>query len=170
MVPSYPFPHSPSSCIFSFEKNGVFPEIIYFASESEVNPVRNSIGALNPAEIVLKCNPTAEQRGIISNGVNKIVPFTPLESPTIYGGDDINKASIPYVKGRVKAPFLTGFTYLKVGHFPFDHRRFHIILGVTRLVWKGRSMEREMAVLGVGAIGSSIGADLTLSGHIPIPS
>jgi len=34
-----------------------------------VNPVRNSGGALNPAGIVLKCNPAAEQRSIISNGV-----------------------------------------------------------------------------------------------------
>jgi DNA repair exonuclease SbcCD ATPase subunit len=34
-----------------------------------VNPVRNSSGALNPAGIVLKSDPTAEQRGIISNGV-----------------------------------------------------------------------------------------------------
>jgi hypothetical protein len=37
--------------------------------------------------------------------------FTPLESPIIYGGDDIDKILIPYIKGRVKAPsFLTGFT------------------------------------------------------------
>ncbi|MDI7260129.1 MAG: AsmA-like C-terminal domain-containing protein [Thermodesulfobacteriota bacterium] len=36
---------------------------------SLVNPVRNSSGALNPAGINLKCNPAAEQRGIISNGV-----------------------------------------------------------------------------------------------------
>jgi len=34
-----------------------------------VNPVRNSSGALDPAGIILKCNPAAEQRGIISNGV-----------------------------------------------------------------------------------------------------
>jgi pyruvate/2-oxoacid:ferredoxin oxidoreductase alpha subunit len=34
-----------------------------------VNPVRNASGALNPARIVLKCNPAAEQRRIISNGV-----------------------------------------------------------------------------------------------------
>ena len=38
--------------------------------------------------------------------------FTPLESPAIYGGDNINKASAPYRKGGVKAPsFLTGFTF-----------------------------------------------------------
>jgi hypothetical protein len=37
----------------------------------KVNPVRNSSGALNPAGIILKSNPAAEQRGIISNGVNK---------------------------------------------------------------------------------------------------
>jgi len=36
----------------------------------EVNPVRNSSGALNPAGIILRSNPAAEQRGIISNGVN----------------------------------------------------------------------------------------------------
>jgi hypothetical protein len=47
-----------------------------------VNPVRNSSGALNPAlrggtpygaepGIILKSNPAAEQRGIISNGVNR---------------------------------------------------------------------------------------------------
>src|SRR4030065_240716 len=37
--------------------------------DQKVNPVRNSSGALNPAGIILKCNPAAEQRGIISNGV-----------------------------------------------------------------------------------------------------
>ena len=33
------------------------------------NPVRNSSGALNPAGIILRFSPAAEQRGIISNGV-----------------------------------------------------------------------------------------------------
>jgi len=41
----------------------------------EVNPVRNSSGALNPAGIVPKCNPAAEQRGIISNGVKAALIF-----------------------------------------------------------------------------------------------
>jgi SNF2 family DNA or RNA helicase len=36
-----------------------------------LNPVRNSSGALNPAGIILKSNLAAEQRGIISNGVNE---------------------------------------------------------------------------------------------------
>jgi hypothetical protein len=36
-----------------------------------VNPVRNSSGALNPAGIIVKSNPAAEQRGIISNGVKR---------------------------------------------------------------------------------------------------
>jgi hypothetical protein len=40
-----------------------------------VNPVRNSSGALNPAGIILKSNPAAEQRGIISNGVKKKFQF-----------------------------------------------------------------------------------------------
>ena len=35
-----------------------------------VNPVRNSSRALNPAGIIVKSNPDAEHRGIISNGVN----------------------------------------------------------------------------------------------------
>jgi hypothetical protein len=38
-----------------------------------------------------------------------IIPFTPLEIPTIYGGDYINRISIPYRQGGVKAlSFLTG--------------------------------------------------------------
>jgi len=37
--------------------------------------------------------------------------ITPLETPAINGGDDINKTSIPHRKGGVKAPsFLTGLT------------------------------------------------------------
>ena len=32
-------------------------------------PRYNSSGALNPAGIILKSNPAADQRGIISNGV-----------------------------------------------------------------------------------------------------
>lgn len=39
-------------------------------SARKVNPVRNSNGASNPAGMVLKNNRAAEQRGIISNGVN----------------------------------------------------------------------------------------------------
>jgi hypothetical protein len=48
--------------------------------------------------------------------------FTPLESPAIYGGDGINKASIPSRKGGVKAPsFLTGFT----NYSPFQGHNFN---------------------------------------------
>ena len=36
-----------------------------------MNPVRNSSGASNPARIILGPDPTAEQRCIISNGVNR---------------------------------------------------------------------------------------------------
>jgi len=39
-----------------------------------VNPVRNSSGALTPAGMIIKPNPAAEQRGIISNGVKIIGP------------------------------------------------------------------------------------------------
>jgi len=35
---------------------------------------------------------------------NTISSFTPLESPAINGGNNINKASIPKRKGGVKAP------------------------------------------------------------------
>ena len=38
---------------------------------SGANPVRNSSGGLNPAGIILKSNPAAEQRGMISNGANR---------------------------------------------------------------------------------------------------
>ena len=37
----------------------------------EMNPVRNSNGALNPAGIILKRNPAAVQWGSISNGVKR---------------------------------------------------------------------------------------------------
>ena len=51
-----------------------------------------------------------------------IIPFTPLETPAIYGGDYINRISIPYRKGVVKTlSFLTGFTLLPIissSHFP----------------------------------------------------
>ena len=51
-----------------------------------------------------------------------IIPFTPLEIPTIYGGDYVNRISIRYRKGGVKAlSFLTGFTFLPIissSHFP----------------------------------------------------
>jgi hypothetical protein len=44
-----------------------------------LNPVRNSSGALDPAGIILKCNPAAEQRGINSNGVKKFLTNTKLK-------------------------------------------------------------------------------------------
>jgi hypothetical protein len=40
-------------------------------SSGALNPVRDlSLNGINPAGIILKSNPAAEQRGIISNGVN----------------------------------------------------------------------------------------------------
>jgi hypothetical protein len=50
-------------------------ESLVRAADRGVNPVRNSSGALDPAGIILKCNPAAEQRGIISNGVNRCFEF-----------------------------------------------------------------------------------------------
>ena len=44
-----------------------------------------------------------------------IIPFTPLETHTIYGGDYINRISILRREGGVKAlSFLTGFTLLPI--------------------------------------------------------
>jgi purine-binding chemotaxis protein CheW len=39
----------------------------------KVNPVRNSSGASTPSGINVKSKPAAEQRGIISNGVNQFI-------------------------------------------------------------------------------------------------
>ena len=51
-----------------------------------------------------------------------IIPFTPLETHAIYGGDYINRISIPHREGGVKAlSLLTGFTLLPIissSHFP----------------------------------------------------
>ena len=57
-----------------------------------VNPVRNSSGALNPAGIILKSNPTAEQRGIISNGVNGLPFSVPMSLPQdkLEVGDEVD--------------------------------------------------------------------------------
>ena len=55
--------------------------------KKEVNPVRNSSGALNPAGIILKSNPATEQRGIISNGVKVI--------REVEGGKEILSCSLP---------------------------------------------------------------------------
>ncbi len=59
-----------------------------------VNPVRNSSGALNPAGIILKSNPAAEQRGIISNGVNS--PF--LKHVSFYAFNDFYSSRKAYVR------------------------------------------------------------------------
>jgi hypothetical protein len=47
-------------------------------AKRRVYPVRNSGGALNTAEIILKANPTAEQRLIISNGVKEAIKICSL--------------------------------------------------------------------------------------------
>jgi hypothetical protein len=51
----------------------LIPPMIHAANiklRGSVNPVRNSSRVLNSAGIILKSNLTAEQRGIIPNGVN----------------------------------------------------------------------------------------------------
>ncbi len=64
---------SPSDFIYNPLKR--FSKIIINGFYPFVNPVRNSSGALNPAGIILKSNVAAEQRGIISNGVNRAYPL-----------------------------------------------------------------------------------------------
>jgi hypothetical protein len=64
--------------IFPFPSTALADEKINerLLDEAErVNPVRNSGGALNPAGIIVKSNPVSEQRGIISNGVKKFIPY-----------------------------------------------------------------------------------------------
>ncbi len=61
--------------------------------------------------------------------------FTPLESPAIHGGDDINKTSIPHRKGGVKAPsFLTGFKCIETSPV----RRYQVIEPLRRHVHLAR--------------------------------
>ncbi len=68
--------------------------------------------------------------------------FTPLESPAIYGGDDKNKASIPYRKGGVKVlPFLTGFRFTEVsgGSMAESPRNnsYSCLLRIDVATWEG---------------------------------
>jgi 3-deoxy-D-manno-octulosonic-acid transferase len=68
---------------------------------------------------IIEIGATMDKTRVVGNlKFDQLFPsFTPLESPTIHGGDDINKTSrrvesttIPHRKGGVKTPsFLTGF-------------------------------------------------------------
>jgi len=63
-----------------------------------------------------------------------IIPFTPLEIPTIYGGDYINRISIPHREGGVKAlSFLTGLTLLPSSHPPIFLLSLFLILSFSFL-------------------------------------
>jgi ATP-dependent helicase/nuclease subunit A len=70
-----PFTYKNNGTIFEGVMDVVFKEedglVVLDFKTDLVYPVRNSSGALNPAGINLKCNPAAEHRGIISNGVKK---------------------------------------------------------------------------------------------------
>jgi hypothetical protein len=58
-----------------------------------------------------KKGPSIESRQEMCVIINYVF-FTPLESPAIYGGDDIGLYFIPYRKCGVKASsFLTGFNW-----------------------------------------------------------
>jgi hypothetical protein len=58
-----------------------------FGPQTMVNPVRNPGRVLNPAGIILKIKPPAEQKGIISNGANR---YKHRESPSFKGTAKIN--------------------------------------------------------------------------------
>jgi hypothetical protein len=66
--------------------------------------------------------PRREER---NSDLRRGLPSTPLESPSIHGGDDINEVSIPLRKGGLKTlSFLTGSTlHLRCGVRPFDTTR-----------------------------------------------
>jgi ATP-dependent exoDNAse (exonuclease V) beta subunit len=70
-----PFTFKSNGTIFEGVMDVVFKEgdglVVLDFKTDLVYPVRNSSGASNPAGINLKCNPAAEHRGIISNGVKK---------------------------------------------------------------------------------------------------
>ena len=66
----------PNRQINSSQGNSVKKDSTPIPTGEKVNPVRNSSGALNTTGIILKSNPSAEQQGIISNGVkgeNKVL-------------------------------------------------------------------------------------------------
>ena len=70
-----PFTYKNNGTIFEGVMDVVFREgdglVVLDFKTDLVYPVRNSSGASNPAGINLKCNPAAEHRGLISNGVKK---------------------------------------------------------------------------------------------------
>jgi CRISPR/Cas system-associated exonuclease Cas4 (RecB family) len=77
-------------------------------------------------------------------GITAQKRFTPLESPGIPNGDDINRASIPYGKGGVKAPsFLTGSApvepEIRFYKSPDSHGQ---VLGVSTLL-KNKIVQKE---------------------------
>jgi cysteine desulfurase len=86
--------------------------------DTKVNPVRNSSRALNPAlrggapygaepGIILKSNPAAEQRGIISNGVNNLgVDLLSLAGHKLYAPKGVGALSIR--EGTPIEPFIHG--------------------------------------------------------------
>jgi len=96
--------------------NSIHPEsdidVAVYLKPSEVNPVRNSSGALNPAGIILKSNPAAEQRGIISNGVKEYIKKEKELTSTM-----ITKLHTDRIDLRILnvSPFLLQYNIIKEG-------------------------------------------------------
>jgi len=93
---------------FQEELRGDIERFLY--ERRKVNPVRNSSGRLNPAGIILECNPAAEQRGIISNGVN-VGPRMALDP---YPGRFLNWTLYPRA---ILSSFFLGLDYLGKGQW-----------------------------------------------------
>jgi Flp pilus assembly protein TadD len=69
-----------------------------------LNPVRNSNGALNLAGNILKSDPTAEQRGIISNGVTKQKNLEFLKDMVSLPKDVMNLPKDTPISPKITAP------------------------------------------------------------------
>ncbi len=93
----------------------------------DVNPVRNSRGALNPTGIILKSNPaigeTAEWRGIISDGVNFVKTLEEKKKPRLRDSLDKVIYSCEFSKDVWKDKFLTfrGIAEAKSSNSGSDH-------------------------------------------------
>jgi tetratricopeptide (TPR) repeat protein len=78
-----------------------------------LNPVRNSNGALNLAGNILKSDPTAEQRGIISNGVNEQKSLDFLKDMMSLPKDVLNLPKNIQILSKITAPTPTLSSPLK---------------------------------------------------------
>jgi NADH-quinone oxidoreductase subunit J len=117
-------------------------------SARKVNPVRNSNGASNPAGMVLKSNRAAEQRGIISNGVN-LSQWLPV---VILGMISLLTAAIllfssPLTQGPLiaasAAPIEFGRFLFENYWFPVEIASFLLLIALVGTLYLGRQDTKE---------------------------